>query len=229
MPGPTLSMQDVHDFNNRLPAMKYVRGARNSVANLWMFHSPKNNLRYPIQTDRDFGQFVLLEGNIEVTRYLPYPLQPVLELHKTASDFAPSAQIFLRDGSTEWWVFRDMPLKSTPRSRRRDHREVHTDGATVRYYGRDDFTGREIEFDNWLVLCSAITRNLRYDKHNEENLLKELAYSKASFRLRECLGLKGADPSLMLSTVASMLQAGLLRAELKKTLFSLNSKMNWTA
>lgn len=227
MPGPTLTLQDVHNFQSRIPAMKYVRGDRHPMANLWLFHSPKNDLRYAIQTDRDFAHFVLLEGNVDVVRYLPYPLQPVLKIARVKSEFSPSAKVYFRNGSSEWWFFREVSAAPKGRHRPPAQDSVHSDGDRIRYFGRDDFKGREIEFDNWLILCAAITRNADYPKHAEQAQLARLAQSKKSFRLRDSLEMSGVDPALMLSTIAALLQKGQLTTELKRTLLTLNSKISW--
>lgn len=229
MPGPSLTLQDVHNFKSRLPAMRYVRGDRQTVSNLWLFHSPKNNLRYAIQTDRDFAHFVLLEGNVDVVRYSPYPLQPVLEIPKAKFEFSPSAKVYLRDGSSEWWFFREPSTAPNGRQRGASLGTVHSDGDRIQCFGREDFKGRELEFDNWLILCAAITRNAQYSKHNEMAQLARLAQSKKSFQLRESMEMSGVDPSLMLSAVAALLQKGHLRAELKRSLFTLTSKMSWVS
>jgi hypothetical protein len=227
VPGPTLTLQDVHDFKARLPAMKYVRGDRQTVSNLWMFHSPKNDLRFAIQTDRDFANFVLLEGNIDAVRYLPYPLHPVLEMPKAKSEFAPSAKVNFRNGSSEWWCFRE--VSGSHKSGKLDVRvdTVHTDGDHIRSFSRNDFKGRELEFDNWLILCAAITRNARYSKHTEMQQLAHLAQSKKTFRLKDSLEMPGVDRSLMLSAIAVLLQKGQLTTELKRSLLTINSKMQW--
>lgn len=207
--------------------MKYVRGDRQTVSNLWLFHSPKNNLRFAIQTDRDFAHFILLEGNVDVVRYSPYPVQSVLEMPKAKAEFSPSAKVYFRDGSSEWWVFREIPAVSKGRKPASSLETVHCDGDRIRYFGRDDFKGREIEFDNWLILCAAITRNGHYSKHTETTQLARLAQLKKSFRLRESLEMSSVDPSLMLSAVAALLQKGQLTTELKRCLFTLNSKLSW--
>jgi hypothetical protein len=220
-----ITKREIHEFHSRFNVLGAVRGKRSPVANLWIFNSPKIDKRFAVRSDLDFAHFIFLEANTAVDRYIPYPPEQLSCRNEKVEAFSPSAQVFLRNGDHEWWVFKERFDARQPDEL--EPHDFHVDGRRIVICNRNDFKGREIEFDNWLVLCASINRNQIYAKHLESLHLSERAKSCEFMVLGELLNEESLDPALTLAAVAALLQDGHVAAELVKKLLSTNTKLYW--
>ncbi|MES2072729.1 MAG: hypothetical protein V4488_20385 [Pseudomonadota bacterium] len=193
------------------PALK-ERGGKNE--NLWFFESPKNDIRFVAKGDLDFVSFVLLEGDTSVSSYNPYPGPMTFESSGTPQKIEVDASVHFRDGRTEFWQFRREEPKTRNQGITNSQFRVITD---------KEFRSKEILFDNWSVLCAAITRARNYPVIREAQVLHSELKERQQVTYGALLDIQGVEPALMLSIVAKSLQLGDLQTDLANTLFNSSS------
>jgi len=206
---------DPSEYHRQVPSFKNVKGRRNPKENIWFFDSPKNDQRFTIATDLLFINVILLEGDVDVSRYV-----------FAASSDEPTIRVYRQDGEAQWW-----DVKHSKRVREYSKGSVAAAqvetlklsaaaaGATYVLKTERDIRGKEILFDNWLNLCSAITRCRTMSTEVEAVALKEAFIGQPSLPLSELLRLPDTDPAHMLALVALSLQGGQLRTDLDGQLF----------
>lgn len=202
-------------------------------SNIWIFDSPKNNRRFAIDGDIAFMHAVLLEGdkNILAYDYSPRPVTAIVdnECYSTTLD----AVVTLADGRDEWWEFKwsiDTGSDREGRSKKQlkaQAQAAQEKGVTYRIKTENDLRNKELLFDNWLLLCAAITRA------NYQSLIHEMAVAHRMFQLHRQLNLSNllnvpeTDPALMLAVIGKELQTGRLEANLETEILGLNSILVW--
>lgn len=223
-------LQKWADHIRVLPAIK-ERGRHKS--NIWIFDSPKNNRRFIIKGDVAFIYSVLLEGDITVQSYVPEP-PPVLasidgEVRQTQLD----AEIHLTNGAIEWWEFkrlRDTGPGRTGRSKPQlsaQAQAASVAGVKYRVQSEEGLRGKEILFDNWLMLCAAITRCKYQTMPREEEAFLRQMNLHGAVRFGTLLNEGGLDPAYVTATVATLLQRGVIEADLEKSFFGLETVLAW--
>lgn len=211
----------------RVNSFAAVTSGQRKAANLWFFDSPKNKARFTIRSDIVFMQCVLLEGLVDVVRYVPHP--PAVSVTEECRSIDISADIYSyqSDGTANW-----LELVAGDR--------IHGGGSNcsrgknaaatkqMRYINR---ARREIEaqgilFDNWLNLCAHINRCKNLIIHKELDFIVERS-KFGSVTVRSLLS-DSEDPAKMLSAIALSLHRGLTATDLDRRLWGYDSLLEWT-
>ncbi len=219
------------DLDRRVQAFAQVHRRKKPNANIWFFDSPKNKFRrMAIESDLAFMNLVLLEGNLNVTGYEVSPEPITTFIEGKPRNFQPGAYVHYAHKSTEWWdFFHDERLskRSTARhlivsglARAQDMRHVVA--------SRKDIEKRKLEFDNWLTLCTAMSRCRNLVSKFEQDMLLRLAGETPAL-LGTLLDAPGVDQACMLATVGRCLQSGAISTELSTVLLNRESVIYWTA
>ena len=213
-----MNTQNSNDINQvgHLDTFAKVR-SRNPHTNIWFNHSPKNDRLQAITGDLPFYLTVLLEGDQEVESYVPSEFD-----HQHSTE---SIRVAYRCGRTEVWSVRRKGSKGAAEvARALSVGEM--DARTVKLKTDDDIRGREIAIDNWLLLCSAITRARLVEKSLEIAALRDRITQCRSASLEELLSL-GKCRAAMHAVIAASLQRGLLHTNLETFLFGGSSILSW--
>jgi hypothetical protein len=176
---------------------------------------------------------VLLEGNVSIHSY-DYSPQPVMamvddEWYSTRLD----AVITRKDEQLEWWEFKWSTDTGSDRKGRSEKQlkaqaqAAQTNGVAYLIKTEKDLRNKELLFDNWLLLCAAITRAKYHSQLHEESILQRMFMQHRTLTLSSVLNIHDTDPALMLAVVGRELQAGALEANLETELFGLNSILTW--
>lgn len=196
------------------------RGSTQS--NLWIFESPKNARRLTIAGDLNFMLCVLLEGDTSVASYKVAPGPYQIAVNGTSASVVPDLEIERQTGPNEWWeVRRSQPRKredSAPQSALARAAEI----TGTLYCQRTEkyVAGRATAFDNWLLLCAAMTRARHFAAHREASVLRRHLSDSGRVCVRELLQDVTIDRALMVATIARFLQAGRATADLESKFFT---------
>lgn len=190
-----------------------VKNKERAKSNLWFFDSPKNQARLLIKTDLAFSHLLLAEGDINIVNY---------SLVSDPNDGKPirtgtSAIVQFVDERRELWQFRwskDVNIKDP---------SMNHLGLPGKILTEQNFKGREVEFDNWLLLCAAITRIRHLPSNHEQRVLLERLDQHRAITFGSLLKEDGVDPAIMTGLVARALQKGILYTELRNDVFGLHS------
>lgn len=190
--------------------------------NLWIFESPKNGRRLTIDGDLNFMLCVLLEGDPSVAGYKVRPSPFRIPVGGDLVEVCPDLEVERRDGSNEWW---EVTRSTSSRSKAPAPPSVlagaaEPGGAVYVKRTERDVAGKAVAFDNWLLLCAAMTRARHYPSHREARVLRGHLDSSGKVSVRELLQQDGIDRALMVATIARFLQAGRVSANLDTRLFS---------
>lgn len=191
-----------------------------------VFYSNKNSRRFYLTGLVAFMHVVLAEGDPDIVS-LGYDEREVFasiagEVRKTILD----AEVTFRDGRTEWWEFKRARAAGP-------HREGYAveqllaqaqgaseRGIKYRVLTEEDLRGKEILFDNWLVLSGIIRRAHAYPAHLERSVLLQRLARHDSFTVQSVLDEEGCDPALMFAVVGLGLASGELVADLASELIT---------
>lgn len=190
---------------------------RNPRTNLWFFHSPKNERRLAIMGDLPFYLIVLLEGDTHVQAYS-------VDDHAHACSTS-CIRVRLRSGRTEVWQIRRKGSSGAGEVARALSSGA-LDSKSVFLKTDDEIRGRELFIDNWLLLCSAITRAIAHPSDEEIATLLHVRSVATSATFGELLDM-GGDRSTMLAVVARALQSGAIMTDLDTKLFGESSMLTW--
>lgn len=100
-------------------------------------------------------------------------------------------------------------------------------GVVVRIRTDSELLGKEVLFDNWITLCSLMTRARWFPTFKETEVFCSYLECHPHVRAGTLLKLPGVDPALMLAVIAKALQQGRIQTELSKRLFSMDSDLEW--
>jgi hypothetical protein len=94
--------------------------------------------------------------------------------------------------------------------------------AGVLYFQKTEkhVAGKAIAFDNWLLLCAAMTRARHFAAHREASVLRRHLSDFGTVSVRELLQDTAIDRALMVATIARFLQAGRATADLDTKFFT---------
>lgn len=208
------------------PALKQ-RGSQ--MSNIWIFDSPKNDARLQIEGDPHFMYAVLLEGDIETTRYTIRAPISLAESSRNSKTKKVDVVRYLADGTQEWIDF-GAAHSGTRRSSTTNgetNEIAATAGALYRTISLQSFVEKHLLFTNWLTLCAAITRCRHQSSHKEVMFVKKQLFSQRVATLGALLDGADVDPAIVLGVVAKMLQTGDLTADLERQLFGKSSFVSW--
>lgn len=206
-----------------------IRNRKSHLSNIWLFDSPKNNRRFVIEGDVAFMHFVLMEGNQEIARYDPDPAPVNTVIDGEARQTKLDAVVYFSGGETEWWEFKRSNDEGPNRSgRARAQLSAQAQcasfaGVKYRVLTDGDLRDKQILFDNWLLLCAAITRAKRQPVFREARLLEGRLDTHRAVTLGALLEDPQADAGLMLAVVGTALQQGRIRTNLDQALIGKNS------
>lgn len=191
-------------------------------SNLWIFESPKNSKRLSINGDLNFMLCVLLEGDTSVAGYKVAPGPYHIAIDGVSTSVVPDLEIERQTGPIEWWEVK--------RSQAKKHKNGAPPSTLARaseitgslYCDRNDkhVAGKAIAFDNWLLLCAAMTRARHFATHREASVLRRHLSDTGKVSVRELLADSTIDRALMIATVARFLQAGRATADLDNMFFT---------
>jgi hypothetical protein len=206
-----------------------IANRKRHLSNIWVFDSPKNNRRFVILGDVAFMHTVLMEGNRAIAGYdvNPPPVSTVIdgETRQTTLD----AVVQLVSGGTEWHEFKRFSDTGPSRSGRAKPQLsaqaqcASLSGVKYRVLTEVDLQHKQILFDNWLLLCAAITRARGQTIFRETQVLRERIASHRSITLGGLMNDPAVDPGLMLAVVATALQQGRIHTDLDNILLSSKS------
>jgi|GEM_PF-785625 len=229
MPAQPLSNPDLQKWSDHIRVLPAIKERGRHKSNLWIFDSPKNNHRFIIKGDVAFMHFVLLEGNVAVQSYIPEPPPVYASIDGEVRQTMLDAEVHMANGVIEWWEFK-RSIDTGPSRMGRSKPQLSAQaqaasaaGVKYRVLTEEDLRGKEILFDNWLMLCAAITR-CKYHPMEQvaDDLLRRLRLQR-TVRYGTLLDDENLDPAYLLATVATALQQGLIEADLEKSLFGLDS------
>lgn len=205
-----------------------IRHRANKVANLWIFDSPKNRCRLTVVGDVPFMHLILLEGNPQVCGYQlvgdPFEL-----LGGPRNVSSPGyIRVVNSDGPDTWLRIKRSSGREGSSSTENSDRDRLRAGATAARatyaeYSELELRGREIEFENWLILCACMTRVRGNPDYAELTAFVESLESNAGVSVRTLLAVPGVDQATMLAVIAAALQQGTASTELRRSPFGLDS------
>lgn len=205
-----------------------IRLRASKVANLWIFDSPKNDCRLTVVGDVPFMHLMLLEGRPQVLRYQLVG-DPFDVMGATRDALLPG---FVRVESVDkpdmWLRIRRSGAREGSAGAATQAGEAVRDaalaaGATYAEYTEIDLRGREIEFENWLILCACMTRAKGHPDYIERAIFAETLQANRTVSARTLLAASDVDPAIMLAVIATSLQQGLAITELQRCVFGLDS------
>ena len=208
------------------PALKQ-RGRGN--ANIWFFHSPKNDRRFTIIGDVPFMHLVILEGDVSVESYDPHPDSVNVDIDGKMSEVKFDAKIAFKDGRIEFWKFdrieghRSTSTLDSKTESSLKERVAISSGGHYRVRTDIDLRHKEILFDNWLTLCAGINRCRNQSLYREGNIFSDRLKLQRTVSFGSLFNTPGIDHAHMLAIVALSLQNGSVRTELENKLFGLDS------
>lgn len=212
-----------------VPVSPAIRNRKKYLSNIWIFESPKNNIRIVVEGDVAFMHLVLLEGDIHIARYNanPDPVSAIVdgEVRQTKLD----AVVYLHSGHCEWWEFKRATDATAHRvGRAKPQLTAQAQAASIagvpyRIKTDADLAGKAVRFDNWLLLCAAMTRVRGMSTHHELKVIDQKLNTHEQILFGSLLSDQTIDAALMLGAVAKMLQIGLLVCDLDNELFGPSS------
>jgi hypothetical protein len=210
-----------------------IRNRKSHLSNIWLFDSPKNDRRFVIEGDVAFMHFVLMEGNREIARYDPDPAPVNTVIDGEPRQTKLDAIVYFSEGDTEWWEFKranDAGPNRSGRARAQLSAQAQCAslaGVKYRVLTDIDLRDKQILFDNWLLLCAAMTRAKRQPVFREARLLEQRLDTHRAVTVGALLEDPAADAGLMLAVIAKALQQGRIRTDLDQTLIAKNSVLEW--
>lgn len=198
-------------------------------SNIWIFDSPKNGSRFVIKGDVAFMHFVLLEGDVSVQRYLPEPPPVTASVDGEVRQTQLDAEVHFVNGEIEWWEFKRVRDTGPGRSGRAapqlsaQAQAASAAGVKYRVLTETELFGQEVLFDNWLMLCAAMSRCSEQTINRETDYLLRRLSVQESISFGTLLGDEEWDPAHVLAAVAKLLQHGVIQADLERALFGLHT------
>lgn len=161
---------------------------------------------------------VLLEGDLSVAAYKVEPCLHPMVLDGEHANIIPDLEVEYQRGEREWWEIcraqGGRELSKSPIARAAERAGIGYLRRTER-----DVANKAVAFDNWLLLCAAMTRARHFPAHHEAGVLRSWFEKSPAATVGELLRLATVDRALMVATIARFLQTGRISAELETALF----------
>lgn len=208
-----------------------LKARKNFVSNIWVMDSPKNNKRFIVEGDVAFMHLILLEGDTSVLRYDADPLPVTAVVDGESRRTKLDAIVYFEEGRMEWWEFKRSP-DAGPGRRGRARPQLSAQaqaaaaaGVPYRVLTEHELQNKQVLFENWLLLCAAITRARHHSTFREAKILDVRLATHGALTLAALLQDGECDPALMLALIAKLLQQGLLQTDLETRLFGMDSML----
>ncbi|WP_432241604.1 hypothetical protein [Herbaspirillum robiniae] len=146
-------------FSRVRPAHALERST--AKANVWFFHSPKNNKRLSIIGDLPYFQAVLLEGDVDVIGYDIHPEPIHVRFNGEDSTFSPAMHVFRENKKPLWIDFMFASGSGRPRKEAQLQRTAEYAASkeiSYKIVTEVEAQKRQVFFDNWMMFCAAIVR-----------------------------------------------------------------------
>ena len=215
---------------SRIDSMAAVRNRKHPHANVWIFHSAKNGKRFAVEGDGLYVACVLYEADVKVSWYLPEQTSIKIQYDQSLATIKYDLEVHYVDGRTEWIKVRSSRRSGPKTGEQVPHNSdcVSVDTqkrGTYLVVAKEDMARRSTEFDNWLILCSAIARTIPYSQHIEAAILSKSLASNSGMRLKDALHAEGADPGRMLAAIANGIRLGTICCDLSNEPLNNNSSL----
>lgn len=197
--------------------------------NIWGFFSNKNRQLLTLVGDVTFIQAVLLEGDPRVLSYYVGAAPSTRDEHYP---FGRDLVVRYRDEALHWYFCgRYENLIRAPREsvkkRIEETRRVAEEAAAEFYIKTErDFSERMIEFRNWLILCSAMTRSRDCLAQGETSELIRQLDGHKTVAIHSLLESQDCDPALMLSVIAKSIATGQTQCALKEKPINIDTEIS---
>jgi hypothetical protein len=207
--------------------MEAIKHRNNKLSNVWIFDSPKNDRRLIIEGDLVFMNCVCMEGDPAVVAYDldPAPIYVVAQ-GKTSREFRAHVLVHLTGGRKEWcrYEYERSHRGKNIRNERDPMGTANTnDTVTCRVFTDQDLYGKLAFFDNWCVLCAAITRARGISTYLETKRLQERLQIEGEVILGSLLEEEGCDPAITIAVIARCLQGQVIETDLVGRLIGVDS------
>lgn len=217
------------DPPHRVSVSRAIRKRGRKKENIWVADLPKTHLRSVIEGDLPLIWAVAkLESDRDVTSYVV----DRSELNRVATERGadPDAvNLFVQYRSGEQRLCKLTEGERPPGRSRADAKTPIANPQDHTYETHDlSELGRwELQFDNWLTLCRAITVTRRVDWNHAMLAVQNILNLRRNATLIELLEEVGPDPALTFGAVARLLHAGLAEADLKSELLCGRTVVRW--
>jgi hypothetical protein len=214
---------------DRVSVSSAIRERGRKKENIWVADLPKTQLRSVIEGDLPLIWAVAkLESDREVTSYVV----DSSELNRVATEHGvdPDAvNLFVQYRSGEQRLCKITEGERPPGRSRVDAKTpvANPQGHTYETHDLSELGRWELQFDNWLTLCRAITVTRRVDWNRAMLGVQNILNLRRNATLIELLEEVGPDPALTFGAVARLLHAGLAEADLKTTLLCGRTVVRW--
>ncbi|MQA37050.1 hypothetical protein [Rugamonas aquatica] len=224
----TESQHIVDQYQRRVSTRPVLRNERQPKSNIWFFDSPKNNCRSIIEGDLPFLYAVLLEGDVSVASYQVSPEPFIVQAGGASTLVAVGARVQLINRTSQWWDFRRLEGLSAAKRKaalKNEGKSALAQSVGVEYHIKTDidFRGQETAFDNWLLLCAAITRCRGHLLVRERQHLSRYLTQHETMTLSTLLDIQDIDAAYMNAVVALSLQQGIVSTNLTTQLYGPHS------
>lgn len=208
----------------RVHAFVAVKKRRQASVNVWFFDSPKNKARLTIRGNLKFMSAVLMEGDRSVERYDVEPIEIGGVIGGKTVAVTPGMLIHLTDQNTVWWEASYSDRKNAHAAGDLERRRALASQQKLKFQiqSAKELESKAILFDNWLDLCSAISRCRNISCDREIDLLHN-AVSSGPTTVGTVLNFHGVDKACMYSAVANLLQKSIITTDLENRLLGLDS------
>lgn len=222
----------VPNFLKRFDSMSAVRGRESKMANVWIFDSPKNGKRIGVEGDLAFVSMILYEGDFNIEWYRAEPCEVWKNINNKPIKFVCDVCIHYIDGHEEWIKFVTNDKKDHNSAEQNFTGEACEMPDCVasqdiyRVVRRSDVEKRLIEFDNWLLLCSALTRARGFSRFAETDVLYKTIIGQGECSIGKLLKTPNIDPAMMLAAIAEGLIKNQFECNITKQLISLETTIS---
>jgi len=201
-----------------------IRQRAGKVANLWIYESPKNRKRLTVAGDVVFMHMILLEGDPDVQNYAFVGDPFCLQGPAPREELPGYVDVTYVNGEHTWIRVKRSSIAGTDRGkesvvRNRIKERALEARAAYAEYSELELRGRELEFENWLILCGCINRAKDLPDYVELSRYTRLVRANSGISVRTLLEEEDCDPAVMLAVIAKSLQCGTAVTELRKASF----------
>jgi hypothetical protein len=182
----------------KTPSPASLRQLAGNKSNIYYFRSPKNHCRLIFLGQLEFFLGILLEADVNVVAYRPVSVD-------LSPEGGPHLLAQLTNGNEVRYVTRyDSEAKRVARPRH------PSDTGRVIVVTEGALREKQVELENWIFLCSAMTRAGSYAHIAEEEALQRALTQTGDVSIGHLLAIDGIEPACMLAAIGEGLQRGTL-------------------